>query len=101
MSDCARFTDTLQADCFVEGAYKLNLERKIGRGLRPSGPIVPFLVNSVGWNLTRFQLRSHGGLSYRLTFGREYSGESAEMGGQLWYRVCGRGNWEARFARGI
>ena len=35
-----------------------------------------------------------------------YSGEIAEMGEQLWYRLAarvlaGRGKWEARFARGI
>ena len=82
--------------------YKLKLERKIGRELRPSDPIVPFLVKSVGWMITRFQPRSHGGPSYRLTFGREYSGEIAEMGEQLWYRIsarvsAGRGKWEARF----
>ena len=40
------------------------------------------------------------------SFGREYSGEIAEMGEQLWYRLAarvsaGRGKWEARFARGI
>ena len=63
--------------------YKLKLERKIGRELRPSDPIVPFLVNPV-----------------------EYSGEIAEMGEQLWYRLAarvsaGRGKWEARYARGI
>ena len=56
--------------------------------------------------ITRFQPRSHGGSSYRLIFGREYSGEIAEMGEQLWYRLAarvsaGRGKWEARFARGI
>ena len=67
---------------------------------------MPFLVNSVGWMITRFQPRSHGGSSYRLIFGREYSGEIAEMGEQLWYRLAARvsagpGNWEARFARGI
>ena len=86
--------------------YKLKLERKIGRELRPSDPIVPFLVNSVGWMITRFQPRSHGGSSYRLICGREYSGEIAEMGEQLWYRIsapvsAGRGKWEARFAKGI
>ena len=86
--------------------YKLKLERKIGRELRPCDPIVPFLVNSVGWMITRFQPRSHGGSSYRLIFGREYSGEIAEMGEQLWYRLAarvsaGRGKCEARFARGI
>ena len=58
--------------------YKLKLERKIGRELRPSDPIVPFLVNSVGWMITRLQPRSHGGSSYRLIFGREYRGEIAE-----------------------
>ena len=84
----------------------MKLERKIGRELRPSDPIVPFLVKSVGWMITRFQPRSHGGSSYRLIFGREYSGEIAEMGEQLWYRLAarvsaGRGKWEARFARGI
>ena len=61
--------------------YKLKLERKIGHELRPKDPIVPFLVNPVGW-------------------------EIAEMGEQLWYRLAarvlaGRGKWEARFARGI
>ena len=86
--------------------YKLKLERKIGRELRSNDPIVPFLVNSVGWMITRFQPRFHGGSSYRLIFGREYSGEIAEMGEQLWYRLAarvtaGRGKWEARFARGI
>ena len=35
-----------------------------------------------------------------------YSGEIAEMGEQLWYRLAarvsaGRGKWEARFARGV
>ena len=70
--------------------YKLKLERKIGRELRPSDPIVPFLVNSVGWVITRFQSRSHGGSSYRLIFGREYSGEIAEMGEQFWYRLAAR-----------
>ena len=69
-------------------------------------PIAPFLVSSVGWMITRFQPRSHGGSSYKLIFGREYSGEIAEMGEQLWYRLearvlAGRGKWEARFARGI
>ena len=34
--------------------YKLKLERKIGHELRPNDPIVPFLVNSVGWMITRF-----------------------------------------------
>ena len=86
--------------------YKLKLERKIGCELRPSDPSVPLLLNSVGWMITRFQPRSHGGSSYRLIFGREYSGEIAEMGEQLWYRIAapvsaGRGKWEARFARGI
>ena len=86
--------------------YKLKLERKIGRELRPSDPIVPFLVNSVGWMIKRFQPRSHGGSSYRLIFGRECSGEIAVMGEQLWYGLAarvsaGRGKWEARFARGI
>ena len=86
--------------------YKLKLERKIGRELRPTDPIVPSLVNSVGWMITRFQPRSHGGSSHRLIFGSEYSGEIAEMGEQLWYRFAarvsaGRGKWEARFARGI
>ena len=33
--------------------YKLKFERKIGRELRPIDPIVPFLVNSVGWMITR------------------------------------------------
>ena len=70
--------------------YKLKLERKIGRRLRPSDPIVPFLVNSVGWMITRSQPRSHGGSSYRLIYGREYSGEIAEMGEQLWYRLAAR-----------
>ena len=56
--------------------------------------------------ITRFQPRSHGGTSYKLILGREYSGEIAEMGKQLWYRLAarvtaGRGKWEARFARGI
>ena len=56
--------------------------------------------------ITRFQTRSHGGSSYKLIFGREYCGEIAEMGEQLWYRLAarvlaGRGKWEARFARGI
>ena len=56
--------------------------------------------------ITRFQPRSHGGSSYKLIFGREYSGEIAEMGEQLWYRLAarvlaGRGKWEAIFARGI
>ena len=69
---------------------KLKLGRKIGRELRPSDPIVPFLVNSVGWMITRFQPRSHGGSSYRLIFGRECSGEIAEMGEQLWYRLAAR-----------
>ena len=86
--------------------YKLKLERKIERELRPNDPIVPFLVNSVGWMIKCFQPRSHGGSSYKLIFGREYSGEIAEMGEQLWYRLAarvtaGRGKWEARFARGI
>ena len=86
--------------------YKLKLELKIGRELRPSDPIVPFLVNSVGWMITRFQPRSHGGSSYRLIFGREYSGDIAEMGEQLWYRFAarvsaGRGKWEARIAGGL
>ena len=85
---------------------KLKRERKIERELRPSDPIVPFLVNSVGWMITRFQTWSHGGSSYKLIFGREYSGEIAEMGEQLWYRLAAlvtarRGTWEARFARGI
>ena len=67
---------------------------------------MPFLVNSVGWMITRFQPRSHGGSSYRLIFGREYSGEIAEMGEQLRHRLAARvsacrGKWEARFARGI
>ena len=67
---------------------------------------MPFLVNSVGWMITRFQPRSHGGSSYKLIFGREYSGEIAEMCEQLWYRLAarvtaGRGKWEAIFARGI
>ena len=84
----------------------MKLERKIGHELRPNDPIVPFLVNSVGWMITRFQPRFHGGSSYKLIFGREYSGEIAEMGKQLWYRLAarvlaGRGKWEARFARGI
>ena len=86
--------------------FKLKLEREIGRELRPSDPIVPFLVNSVGWMITRFQPRSHGGSSFKHIFGPEYSGEIAEMGEQLWYRIsarvsAGRGKWEARFARGI
>ena len=90
----------------LQRTYKLKLERKIERELRPSDPIVPFLVNSVGWMITRFQPRSHGGSSYKLIFGREYSGEIAEMGEQLWYRLAarvtaGRGKWKARFARGI
>ena len=41
---------------FVEDVHKL--ERNIGRELRPSDPIVPFLVNAVGWMITRFQPRS-------------------------------------------
>ena len=54
--------------------------------------------------ITRIQPRSRGGSSYRLIFGREYSGEIAEMGEQLWYRLAarvsaGRGKWEARFVR--
>ena len=65
--------------------YKLKLEE-----LRPSDPIVPFLVKSVGWMITRFQPRSHGGSSYKLIFGREYSGEIAEMGEQLWYPFAAR-----------
>ena len=70
--------------------YKLKLGRKIERELRPSDPIVPFLLNSVGWMITRFQPRSHGGSSYKLIFGREYSGEIAEMREQLWYRLAAR-----------
>ena len=67
---------------------------------------MPFLVNWVDWMITRFQPRSPGGSSYKLIFGREYSGEIAEMSEQLWYRhaarvSAGRGQWEARFARGI
>ena len=50
--------------------YKLKLERKIERELRPSDPIVPFLVNSVGWMITRFQPWSHGRSSDKLIFGR-------------------------------
>ena len=69
-----------QSAGYVEGAnrlaagflrtYKLKLERKIERELRPSDPIIPFLVNSVGWMITRFHPRSHGGSSYKLIFGR-------------------------------
>ena len=107
---------SMQSAGHVEGAnrfaagllrtYKLKLDRKIERELRPSDPIVPILVNSVGWMITRFQPRSHGGSSYKLIFGREYSGEIAEMGEQSWYRLAarvtaGRGKWEASFARGI
>ena len=41
-----------------------------------------------------------------MLYGKEYSGEIAEMGEQVWYRISarvqqGRGKWEARFAKGI
>ena len=77
--------------------YKLKLERKIGRELHPTDPIVPFLVNAVGWMITRLQPRSHSGSSYKLIFGREYNGDIADMGEQLWYpisaQVSARGIW--------
>ena len=86
--------------------YKLKLEHKLGREIKMTDPIVPWLVNSVGWMITRFQPRSHGGSSHKMLYGKEYSGEIAEMGEQVWYRIsarvaAGRGKWEARFAKGI
>ncbi|CAK0850454.1 unnamed protein product [Prorocentrum cordatum] len=87
-------------------AYKLKLEHKLGCEIKMTDPIVPWLVNSVGWMITRFQPRSHGGSSYKMLYGKEYNGEIAEMGEQVWYRIsarvaAGRGKWEARFAKGI
>ncbi|CAK0888712.1 unnamed protein product [Prorocentrum cordatum] len=86
--------------------YKLKLEHKLGCEIKMTDPIVPWLVNSVGWMITRFQPRSHGGSSYKMLYGKEYNGEIAEMGEQVWYRIsarvaAGRGKWEARFAKGI
>lgn len=60
--------------------YKLKLERRLGEEIRPDRHMVPFLVNAVGWNITRFQPRAHGGSLYKFLTGREYAGEVAEMG---------------------
>ena len=66
-----------------------------------------FLVNSVGWMITRFQPRSHwGSRPTGSSSAASTTGDIAEMGEQLWYRIsarvfAGRGKWEARFARGI
>eukprot|EP00959_Pyramimonas_sp_CCMP1952_P415404 8704212-Pyramimonas_sp.AAC.1 len=69
-------------------------------------PIAPCLVNSVGWMIARFQPRGHGGSSHKMLCGKGYSGEIAEMGEQVCYRIlarvaAGRGKWGARFAKGI
>ncbi|CAK0844151.1 unnamed protein product [Prorocentrum cordatum] len=65
-----------------------------------------FLANAVGWYIARFQPRSRGGSSYKYLFGREYTGEVAEVGEQAWRRIAprvaaGQGKFEARFAKGI
>jgi hypothetical protein len=86
--------------------YRMALEHKLGKEIRPNHPIMPFLVMSVGWFITRFQTREHGGSSFKYLHGKEYGGEVAEMGEQLWYRISarvesGQGKYEARFAKGI
>jgi len=68
--------------------------------------LVPFLVNNIGWTLTWFQPREHGGSSYKFLRGVEYQGEIANLGEQVWYRLAsrvasGRGKFEPRFAKGF
>jgi hypothetical protein len=86
--------------------FRIALERKLSVEIRPTHPLVPFMVLSVGWYLTRFQPREHGGSSHKFLYGHEYNGEIAEFGELVWYRIAarvsaGRGKYEARFAKGV
>ncbi|CAK0909889.1 unnamed protein product [Prorocentrum cordatum] len=60
-------------------------DRRLGREIKMTDPIAPGLVNSVGWMIARFQPRSHGSSSHQMLHGKEYSGEIAEMGEQVWH----------------
>lgn len=59
------------------------LENKLTTTIYAKHPIMPFLVNAVGWNITRYQPREHGGSSFKFLFGQEYKGEVAEIGEQV------------------
>ncbi|CAK0845688.1 unnamed protein product, partial [Prorocentrum cordatum] len=85
---------------------RFSLETELGCKFELSDSILAFLANAVGWCIARFQPRSHGGSSYKCLFGREYAGEVAEVGEQVWCRIAvrvaaGQGKFEARFAKGI
>ena len=86
--------------------FRLALERRLNTEISPDHPIVPFLVNCIGWYITRFQPRDHGGSSFKFLYGHEYKGEIADFGELVWYRIAarvsaGRGKYEPRFAQGI
>ncbi|CAK0867271.1 unnamed protein product, partial [Prorocentrum cordatum] len=63
-------------------AYTLQLEHKLGREIKMIDPIAPWLVNSVGWVIARFESRSRGGSPRKMLCGKKHSGEIAEMGEQ-------------------
>eukprot|EP00959_Pyramimonas_sp_CCMP1952_P028064 589095-Pyramimonas_sp.AAC.1 len=86
--------------------YKLKPEHKLGRDIKMTDPVAPWLVNTAGWMIAGFQPRSRGGSSHKMLRGKEYIGEIAEVGEQVWHEISalvatGHGKWEARFGKGI
>ncbi|CAK0862523.1 unnamed protein product, partial [Prorocentrum cordatum] len=97
---------TLYVAKLIDSTFRFALEKRLEVAIDADHPILPFVTNAIGWYITRFQPREHGGSSYKFLFGKEYDGEVAEIGEQVRYRIAGRvasgqGKFEARFAKGV
>ena len=85
---------------------ELKLGQQLGIEINIKDPTVPWLVDTVGWMITKFQPRSHDNCSHEMLHDKEHQGEIAEFGGQIWYRMADRiaacrGKWEAILPEGI
>eukprot|EP00959_Pyramimonas_sp_CCMP1952_P189186 3957239-Pyramimonas_sp.AAC.1 len=52
------------------GTFRFALEKWLEVTLDADHPILPFMTNAIGWYITRFQPREHGGSSYKFLFGK-------------------------------